>query len=78
MLYTLSYQMYKCEHGLTTATERRAADKRAGEAAAALAAILGDLRAALLGTVRLRHRVRPGGGAANAKTARYRVLSSVR
>ncbi len=31
MVYTLSYQMYKCEHGLGAA-EQRAADVRAGEA----------------------------------------------
>jgi hypothetical protein len=47
MLYTQSYQMYKCEHGLTTAAEQRAADVRAGEAAAALAAVLGDLDEAI-------------------------------
>ena len=35
MVYTLSYQMYKCEHGLSAA-EQRAADVRAGEGAAAL------------------------------------------
>ena len=35
MVYTLSYQMYKCEHGLGAA-EQRAADVRAGEAAAAV------------------------------------------
>jgi hypothetical protein len=35
MVYTLSYQMYKCEHGLSAA-EQRAADVRAGEAAAAV------------------------------------------
>jgi hypothetical protein len=35
MVYTLSYQMYKYEHGLTAAGQR-AADVRAGEAAAAL------------------------------------------
>jgi hypothetical protein len=35
MVYTLSYQMYKCEHGLGAA-EQRAADVRAGEGAAAL------------------------------------------
>ena len=33
MLYTLSYKMYKYEHGLTAA-EQRAMDVRAGEAAA--------------------------------------------
>jgi hypothetical protein len=35
MVYTLSYRMYKCEHGLSAA-EQRVADGRAGEAAAAL------------------------------------------
>jgi hypothetical protein len=35
MLCTLSYQMYKYEHGLSAA-EQRAEDVRAGEAAAAL------------------------------------------
>ena len=35
MVYTLSYQMYKCEHGASRA-EQRAADLRAGERAAAL------------------------------------------
>jgi hypothetical protein len=34
MVYMLSYQMYKCEHGLSAA-ERRTADVRAGEGAAA-------------------------------------------
>jgi len=34
MVYTLSYQMYKCEHGLSAA-EQRAADVQAGESAAA-------------------------------------------
>jgi hypothetical protein len=36
MVYTLSYQMYKSEHGLSPA-EQRAADVRAGEAARATA-----------------------------------------
>jgi hypothetical protein len=35
MVYTLSYQMYKYEHGLSAA-EQRAADVRAGEGAAAV------------------------------------------
>jgi hypothetical protein len=35
MVYTLSYQMYKCEHGLSAA-EQRAADVRVGQGAAAL------------------------------------------
>ena len=37
MVDTLSYQMYKCEHGLDAA-EQRAVDVRAGEAAAAVSA----------------------------------------
>ncbi len=42
MLYTLSYQMYKVEHGLSVA-EQRAADARAGAAAAALRDLRLDL-----------------------------------
>ena len=65
MVYTLSYQMYKYEHGLTAA-EQRAADVRAGEAAAALR----DLRVCLGRSFRLRHRVRPARrGAADTVTA---------
>jgi hypothetical protein len=73
MLYTLSYQMYKCEHGLTAA-EQRAADVRTGEAATALR----DLRLHLGRIFRLRRRVRPACGAADAMTASVRVPSSVR
>jgi hypothetical protein len=73
MLYTLSYQMYKCEDGLTLA-EQRAADVRAGEAAAALR----DLRLRLVRVFRLRRRVRPARRAADAMTASVRVPSSVR
>ena len=73
MVYTLSYQMYKYEHGLTAA-EQRAADVRAGEVAAALR----DLRLHLGRTFRPRHRVRSARGAADAMTASVRVLSSVR
>jgi hypothetical protein len=77
MVYTLSYQLYKYEHGLTAA-ERRAADVRAGEAAAAL----GDLRHRLSRVFRLRPSVRPARGAADAvpesgAPAPTRVLSSV-
>jgi hypothetical protein len=71
MASLLSYQMYMYEHGLTAA-ERRAADIRAGEAAAALR----DLRLRLGRGVRLRRRVRPARGVADARTAS--VLSSVR
>ena len=78
MLYTLSYQMYKYEHGLTAA-EQRAADVRVGEAAAALR----DLRLHLGRAVRLRRRVRPVRRAAGPVTggraaAPTRVLSSIR
>ena len=65
MVYTLSYQEYKFEHGLGAA-EQRAADVRAGEAAAALR----DLRLRLGRVFRPGHRVRPA--------APTRVLSSVR
>jgi hypothetical protein len=53
MVYSLSYQMYRFEHGLTAA-EQRAADVRAGEAAA----LLTDLRVRLGRTLRPRHRAR--------------------
>jgi len=73
MLYTLSYQMYKCERGLT-ASEQRATDVRTGEAVAALR----DLRLHLVRIFRLRRRVRPARRAADAMTTSVRVLSSVR
>lgn len=73
MVYTLSYQMYKYENGLGAA-EQRAADVRAGEAAAALR----DLRLCLGRGFRLGHRGRPTRGAADTVTASARVLSGVR
>jgi hypothetical protein len=73
MVYTLSYQIYKYEHGLGTA-EQRTSDVRAGEAAAALR----DLRLRLGRTIRPRHRVRPVRRTADAMTASVRVQSSVR
>jgi hypothetical protein len=73
MVCTLSYQMYKCEHGLSAA-EQRAADVRAGEAAAALR----DLRLRLGRVFRPRHRVRSARGTADTMTASVRNLSSVR
>jgi hypothetical protein len=78
MVYTLSYQMYKYEHGLTAA-EQRAADVRAGAAAAALR----DLRLRLGRAFRPRRRVRPARGTADAVTGSGaaeppRVLSSIR
>ena len=78
MIYSLSYQMYKYEHGLSAA-EQRAADVRAGESAAALR----NLRLSLGRALRPRHRVLtarltadavPGSGAA----APARVLSGIR
>jgi hypothetical protein len=73
MVYTLSYQMYKYEHGLGAA-EQRAADVRAGEAAAALR----DLRLCLGRAFRLGQRGRPTCVAADTVTASARVLSGVR
>jgi hypothetical protein len=78
MVYTLSNQIYKYEHGLTAA-EQRAADVRAGETAAALR----ELRAGLGRAFHLRHRARPAPGAAGAATASgaatpARVLSSIK
>jgi hypothetical protein len=73
MVYTLSYQIYKYEHGLTAA-EQRAADARAGEAAATLR----DLRLRLGRAFRPRRSGRSARGAADAGTASARVLSSVR
>lgn len=78
MFYSLSYQMYKCEHGLSAA-EQRAADARVGEAAAALR----GLRLRLERALRLRQRVRPACGAertvqGNAAAPSARVLPGLR
>jgi hypothetical protein len=78
MVYTLSYQMYKYEHG-PSAAEQRAADVRAGEAAAALR----DLRLRLGRAFRPLPRGRSARGALGAGTGSgaavpARVLSSVR
>jgi hypothetical protein len=73
MVYTLSNQIYKYEHGLSAA-EQRAADVRAGEAAAALR----DLRLRLGRAFRARRRVRSARETAGAVTASVRILSSVR
>ncbi len=78
MLYSLSYQMYKQEHGLETAAERRAADARAGEAAAAFAAGLGGLRLVTGRVLRPRDRGRPADEAADAVAAPARIMSSAR
>jgi hypothetical protein len=77
MVYTLSYQMYKCEHGLSDAGQR-AADVRAGEAAAAVR----ELRLGLGRAFRAWHRARPARRTADAVTgsgaASMRLLSSGR
>ncbi len=69
-MYSTSYQMYKYEHGLTAA-EQRAADVRAGEAAAAVR----DLRVRLGRALRLGHRAPAARGAANVQA---RFISSAR
>jgi hypothetical protein len=78
MSHPLSYQLYRYEHGLSAAGQR-AADVRAGEAAAALR----DLRLRLGRAFRLRHRVGPVRGAAGAvagsgAASPARVPSSIR
>jgi hypothetical protein len=70
MFQPQSYQLYRYEHGLSAA-DQRAADVRAGEAAAALR----DLRLRVARMVSLRHRVRPARRAADAPAW---VLPSVR
>jgi len=73
MVYTLSYQMYKCEHGLSAA-EQRAVDVRAGEAAAAV-------RHGRLGLGRVfrgRPARRTAGAVAVSGAASMRLLSSGR
>ena len=77
MVYTLSYQMYKYEHGLG-ADEQRAADVRAGEAAGAAR----DLRLGLGRAFRAWHRGRAASRVRDAVTgtgaASVRLLSSGR
>jgi hypothetical protein len=77
-MFPSMYELYRYEHGVSAA-EQRAADVRAGEAAAALR----DLRLCLGRVFRLGHRVRPARGAAGVVTgsgaaAPARVLTSVR
>ncbi|HSZ39505.1 MAG TPA: hypothetical protein VK817_06070 [Trebonia sp.] len=73
MVYSLSNQMYKYEHGPTVA-EQRADDLRMGEAAGALR----DLRRHLGRIFRPGRRVRSGRGAGDVMAASVRVMSSVR
>lgn len=63
MVYPVAYQLYKYEHGLTSA-EQRAADISAGETAAELR----DLRLRLGRAFRFRHRAQPACRAASAIT----------
>jgi len=73
MIYTLSYQICKYEHGFSTA-EQRAADASAAEAAAALR----DLRLRLVRAFRPRRRVRSAREAADIVNTSVLVLPSVR
>ena len=73
MVCTLSYQMYKYEYGLTAA-EQRAADVRAGEAAAALT----DLRLHFGHVFGRGRHGRPTRRATDAVTAPVRVMPSAR
>jgi hypothetical protein len=77
MVYTLSYQMYKCEHRLSAA-EQRAADARAGDGAGAVR----EVRLRLGRALRPRRRVGSAHPAAGAVTgsgaASMRLLSSGR
>jgi hypothetical protein len=70
MVYTLAYQVYKYEHGVTAGAQR-AADERVGEAAAALRDLSLRLRRALRSGPRPAH-----GGTADPAPAR--ILASVR
>ena len=72
MLYPLSYQLYRYEHG-RSAAEQRAADVRASKVAAALR----DLRLSL-GHAFSPGRMRSARQAAQAMTASVQVLSSGR
>jgi hypothetical protein len=77
MVYTLSYQMYKCEHGLDAA-EQRAVDVRAGEAAAAVRAGRVGLGRAFRVWHRGRAASRVRGAVTGSGAASPRVLSSGR
>jgi hypothetical protein len=78
MVYTLSYQMYMYEHG-PSAAEQRAADVRAGEAAAALRDLRLHLGRVFRPLPRVRHaRVAAGAVTGSGAAAPTRVLSGVR
>ena len=74
MVYTLSYQMYKSEHELGSA-EQRAADVRAGSAAAAVRDVRVSLGRVFHGRAL---RGRPAGAATGSRAASLRLLSSGR
>jgi hypothetical protein len=73
MMYEMSYRMYQCQRG-RNAAEQRAADDRAGAAAAEWR----DLRLSLARVLRLGRRVRPARGMTDAVTGSARVLSGIR
>jgi hypothetical protein len=77
MVYTLSYQMYKCEHGLSAA-EQRAADVRAGKAAGAVRKLRLGLGRALRPRYRGRAARRAAGAVTGSGAASMRLLSSGR
>jgi len=78
MAYTLSYQMYKCEHGVGAA-EQRAADVRAGEAAAAVREVRFGLGRVFRGrALRGRPARRAAGAMTRSGAASTRLLSSGR
>jgi hypothetical protein len=79
MVYTLSYQMYKSEHGLGSA-EQRAADVRVGSTAAAVRDVRVSLGRVFHGRA-FRGRAlrgRPAGVAPGSRAASMRLLSSGR
>jgi hypothetical protein len=78
MVYTLSYQMYKSEHVLG-ADEQRAADVRAGEAAAAVRHLRLGLGRVFRGRAFRGRAARRAAGAVTASgAASMRLLSSDR
>jgi hypothetical protein len=77
MVYTLSYQMYKCEHALSAA-EQRTADVRAGEGAAALRELRLRLGRAFRPQYRGRSARRVADAVTGSGTASMRLLSSGR
>ena len=77
MAYTLSYQMYKCEHGVGAA-EQRAAEVRAGEVAAAVREARVGLGRVFRGRAFRGRRARRAAGAVTRSGAASMRLSSGR